>query len=179
MSLKAKLVSSVAAFCLVLALLVVGILATNTATVNMGGTISFTATDVNATVQISVEGTTETVAPVTYTYSAEKGNATENWTMQNWTYNADRMVTITITVTNNDTARKLNVAYTAPVSTSFTNTTLGGTATNDSIELDNATVGQGTSNVTEITITFKPTNENLAAVANWTATLVLTDPSVA
>ena len=63
MSLKAKLVSSVAAFCLVLALLVVGILAVPSATINMGGSISFQATDVNATVNITVTGTDEEAQP--------------------------------------------------------------------------------------------------------------------
>lgn len=56
MSLKAKLVSSVAAFCLVLALLVVGILAVPSATINMGGSITFDAQDVVATVTVTSTG---------------------------------------------------------------------------------------------------------------------------
>ena len=58
MSLKAKLVSSVAAFMLVLALLVVGVLAVPQATVNMGGSITFDAQDVVATVTVTSTGAT-------------------------------------------------------------------------------------------------------------------------
>ena len=58
MSLKAKLVSSVAAFCLVLALLVVGVLAVPQATINMGGSITFDAQDVVATVTVTSTGAT-------------------------------------------------------------------------------------------------------------------------
>ena len=56
MSLKAKLVSSVAAFMLVLALLVVGVLAVPQATINMGGSITFDATDVVGSVSVATDG---------------------------------------------------------------------------------------------------------------------------
>ena len=181
MSLKAKLVTSISAFCLVLALLIVGVLAVPSATINMGGTITFSATDVNATVSITVTGTTEEAQPSqTYTFNAEQGKTTEEWINQNWTYDADRQITITITVTNNDTARDLVVSYTAPVGTGFTNTTLGGSPSASDVTLDDATTGAtGSTNVATYTITFAPTDQNLSATAEWTASLVLEDPSVA
>ena len=180
MSLKAKLVTSISAFALVLALLIVGVLAVPSATINMGGTITFSATDVNATVAITVTGTTEGTQPSqTYTFNAEQGKTTEDWTGKNWTYDAGRQITITITVTNNDTARDLVVSYTAPVGTGFTNTTLGGSPSASDVTLDDAKTGAGTSNVVTYTITFAPTDQNLSASANWSASLVLEDPSVA
>lgn len=181
MSLKAKLVTSISAFCLVLALLIVGVLAVPSATINMGGTITFSATDVNATVSITVTGTTEGTQPSqTYTFKAGQGNATEEWKSNNWTYDAGRQITITITVTNNDTARDLIVSYTAPVGTGFTNTTLGGSPSASDVTLDDATTGAaGSSNKVTYTITFAPKDQNLSASAAWTASLVLEDPSVA
>ena len=50
MSLKMKLVSTVSAFMLVLGLLIMGVFAGPTAKINLGGSISFKATDVYADV---------------------------------------------------------------------------------------------------------------------------------
>ena len=175
MSLKAKLVSSVAAFCLVLALLVVGILAVPSATINMGGSISFTATDVNATVKITVTGTETPVDAVTYTYNAEQGNATESWTSNNWVFDDSREIVVTITVTNNDTVRQLDVAWTQPTDMAAQNVTVVSTG-EASKTLDNSETGAGSTNVATYTMTFTPANENLAVTnAAWTAKLVLTN----
>lgn len=175
MSLKAKLVSSVAAFCLVLALLVVGILAVPSATINMGGSISFTATDVNATVTIAVTGTKTPVDQVTYTYDASQGNATENWTAQNWVFDEDREIVVTITVTNKDTVRQLDVAWTQPTDMAAQNVTVVSSG-EASTTLDNSKTGAGSTNVATYKMTFTPANENLAVTnAAWTAKLVLTN----
>ncbi len=56
MSLKAKLISTISAFCLVLALLVVGVFAAQSATIQLGGTVSFTATAVVGDVTITYSG---------------------------------------------------------------------------------------------------------------------------
>ena len=180
MSLKAKLVSSVAAFCLVLALLVVGILAVPSATINMSGTISFQATDVNATVVVTVSGTVETIEQETFTYNADSGEATvaNVWETTDWTFGEGRLITVTIVITNNDTARDLEVAFTAPTNMSASNVTVGGSSTT-STTLDDATTGAGTTNAVTYTITFAPANENLAvSAASWSASVALTDPSV-
>lgn len=170
MSLKAKLVSSVAAFCLVLALLVVGILAVPSATINMGGTISFQATDVNATVAITVAGTEETIDPVNYTYNASQGEATvENvWKTTAWNFDENREIVVTITVTNKDTVRQLDVDFTAPADMAASNVTVSTTGEDTTLAAKNGSV--------TYTITFTPANENLAVTnAAWTAKLVLTN----
>ena len=170
MSLKAKLVSSVAAFCLVLALLVVGILAVPQATINMSGTISFQATDVNATVAITVAGTEETIDPVNYTYNASQGEATvENvWKTTAWNFDENREIVVTITVTNKDTVRQLDVDFTAPSDMSASNVTVSTTGEDTTLAAKNGSV--------TYTIKFVPADENLAVTnASWTAALVLTN----
>ena len=54
MTLKMKLTSTIAAFLLILGLTIMGVMAAPSATVNLGGSISFTATGVNAKVTGSV-----------------------------------------------------------------------------------------------------------------------------
>ena len=60
MSLKIKLTSTILAFCLILGLLVMGVFATSTATVNLGGSLSFSATNVHAKVAGTVTGAENT-----------------------------------------------------------------------------------------------------------------------
>ena len=62
MTLKVKLTSTIAAFVLVLGLLIMGVFASPTATINLGGSISFKATDVHATVQGKITGSKEAEA---------------------------------------------------------------------------------------------------------------------
>ena len=169
MSLKAKLVSSVAAFCLVLALLVVGILAVPSATINMGGSISFQATDVNATVNITVTGTDEEKQPSkSYTFNADTDTQPEAWTGLNWNFGEGREITITIVVTNVDTVRQLDVDFTAPADMAASNVTVSTTGEDTTLDANSDSV--------RYTITFKPANENLAVkAAAWTASLVLSN----
>ncbi len=79
MSLKAKLVSTIAAFCMVICLLSVGIWAASTGTVTVGGTVSFEATDVNVTVTGTVSGAKVNTWTDTITWSAEDATAAEVW----------------------------------------------------------------------------------------------------
>ena len=58
MTLKMKLTSTIAAFLLILGLTIMGVMAAPSATVNLGGSISFTATDVNAKVTGDISGAT-------------------------------------------------------------------------------------------------------------------------
>ncbi|MBE5746253.1 MAG: hypothetical protein E7359_03080, partial [Clostridiales bacterium] len=62
MSLKMKLASTVSAFLLILGLTIMGVFAAPTATINLGGSISFKATDVHATVQGKITGSKEAEA---------------------------------------------------------------------------------------------------------------------
>ena len=72
MSLKMKLTASISALILVLGFMLMGIMAVNQATVNMGGSISFTATDVYAHVTGSIENDTSSPSDLDVTYSAEE-----------------------------------------------------------------------------------------------------------
>lgn len=115
MSLKAKLVSTVAAFVMVLALMVVGVLAANSATVNLGGSISFTSDHVLATVSVSVSGSAQD-ATVNGTGDYQKkftaADATATWEKDNINLSfasQDEDITITITVKNDSTERALTL----------------------------------------------------------------------
>ena len=174
MTTKAKLVSTIAAFCLVLALLIVGVLAVPSATINMGGQISFEATDVNATVAINVEGTAEndTSDDKTFTFNAEEGQATEDWTGKNWVFDETRTIKVTITVTNLDSVRSLNVTFTPP--TTASNLKVVASSSDSKTVSDMKTLTPTTGNEMTYTVTFTPENENLAVnAASWTAKLVL------
>ncbi len=117
MTLKAKLFSTIAAFCLVAVLMVVGVFAASSVKVNMNGQISFTANDVNATINGAVTGIsgTHTFNPIVFTGSEVGDEATPyepteaTWTNLNWSF-ADKtsgkttgiVFTITVTNTNKD-----------------------------------------------------------------------------
>ena len=58
MTLKMKLTSTIAAFLLILGLTIMGVMAAPSATVNLGGSISFSATDINARVSGAITGAT-------------------------------------------------------------------------------------------------------------------------
>ncbi len=72
MNLKMKLTASISALILVLGFMLIGIMAVNQATVNMGGSISFTATDVYAHVTGSIANDTSNPSNLDVTYSAEE-----------------------------------------------------------------------------------------------------------
>ena len=113
MTTKAKLVSTIAAFCLVLALMVVGVLAASSATVQLGGSLSFTASDVVATVKVSATGCTQTInGEGDYTKSFTSANATAEWTKENINLtfsNKTTDIVITITVQNDSDERALTL----------------------------------------------------------------------
>ena len=68
MSLKTRLITTISMFFLVIALLITGVWAASTANVNIGGTISFNATNIYATITGSITGasTTPTLSPLNY-----------------------------------------------------------------------------------------------------------------
>ena len=178
MSLKAKLVTSISAFALVLALLIVGVFAVNQATINMGGQISFQATDVNATVTINVEGTagsTDTDDDKTYTFNADTKSAPEAWTGKNWTFDDTRTITVTVTVTNKDTVRSLTSTFTAPAAVT-SNLACATTEDSKPITAGVATSGTPVAPGEDLVyiMTFTIEDANLAVnKAAWTAALTL------
>ena len=97
MSLKAKLVSSIAAFCLVLALMVVGIFAANQVEVNLGGSITYTANDVIATIDV-----TDNDSQIDWhdNLDAKKQTVAEGSDTLNLEFDKNQTIVITVVITN-------------------------------------------------------------------------------
>ena len=119
MTYKAKLITSICAFFLVLALLAAGVWAAKTVNISIGGTVNFTATSVYCNVDGVIEGSKEGTQNLTQLhFEADDGNnitATGSWTPDlNFVDEGDTMgqdITMTITITNLAT-RGLNVTLT-------------------------------------------------------------------
>ena len=119
MTYKAKLITSICAFFLVLALLAAGVWAAKTINISIGGTVNFTATSVYCNVDGVIEGSKEGTQTLTQLhFEADDGNnitATGSWTPDlNFVDEGDTMgqdITMTITITNLAT-RGLNVTLT-------------------------------------------------------------------
>lgn len=107
MKLKAKLISTIAAFAMVLCLTIVGVWAAATVTVSVTGTVSYTATDVNATVTGSITGITESgkTYSKTFNHGTTDEQANDAWALENITFVKHQDVVITLTVKNNDSTR--------------------------------------------------------------------------
>lgn len=124
MSLKAKLFSSIAAFALVACLLIVGVFAVSPANVNMGGSITFTAKDVLATISGSVtniaESTTGLEEKIVFT-EATVSDTNSDWSGLAWNFSSKQDVELTITVHNDSTERAFSAKITAPTDTADDN----------------------------------------------------------
>ena len=107
MKLKAKLISTIAAFAMVLCLTIVGVWAATTVTVSVTGNVSFLPTDVNAKVTGSITGITE--PGKTYEKSFNHGTtdeqANDTWVLENITFVKHQDVVITLEVKNLDSTR--------------------------------------------------------------------------
>lgn len=131
MKLKAKLISTIAAFAMVLCLTIVGVWAAATVTVNVTGTVSYTATDVNALVEGSITGITEEGKSFTKTFNAASTEDSGAWDLSNITFVKNQDVVITLKVKNNSTERPLQATLANNGEATGTNTTaaLGATTT--------------------------------------------------
>ena len=119
MSTKAKLESFISAFVLVLAIMMVAVMAVPTVTLNIGGNIAFTATDLQVTISQGVlaNGTVEDSANKmqgvkidAYDDGAEE---LATWTNLNLTFNeSGEDMTITFTITNNSTVDDIRATVT-------------------------------------------------------------------
>ena len=130
MKLRTKLATLIAAFVLVAALTVVGVLAVSTATVNLGGTVNFTATDVYATVTGSVTGTSTAVTLSDIEFdSATEQASNSSWNNLTWNFaNKITDIELTISVTNNATDRTLQATLVGPGSMTANNVDVTTTA---------------------------------------------------
>ena len=119
MTLKRKLFTAISMFALTCAMLLVGVWAVSSTSIEIGGTISFLATNVNATVSGSITGTSSgTITPTTLEYSSSKTPTTEalNTWKNNLSFDEEgSKITMTITVNNLSSERKLYVTLTDTV----------------------------------------------------------------
>lgn len=155
MKLKAKLISTIAAFAMVLCLTIVGVWAAATVTVSVTGTVSYTATDVDATVTGTITGITESDKNFSKTFNAASTENSGAWDLSNITFVKNQDVVITLNVKNNSTERPLQATLANNGEASGTNTTatLGETTTSIIAAGDNAS----------FTFTIKVTDWNKAA----------------
>lgn len=169
MKLKAKLISTIAAFAMVLCLTIVGVWAAATVTVNVTGTVSYIAKDVNASVQGSITGIAETGKTYDETFNDDTTDeqANDAWALENITFVKHTDVVITLKVTNLDSTRKLTAKL-----------------ENKGATVDNVTVSLGTTEAVtvnpgaepvEFTFTIHVVDWNKAANYPISLTLTLTN----
>ena len=181
MSLKAKLVSAIAAFCLVLALMIVGIFAANSATINMGGSISFTTDSIYAKVAYTVTGNPGTITGKDVTIDEDYTGPTE-WNGINLTFDSTHTeIEVVITIQNLSATNAIDVsAETLPgasLSSGHITTTSqykigSGANTNLTTSTQDLTIEGG--ETMTITITFNLVDQNDSYTANWEADFNLT-----
>ncbi len=112
MTLKTKLITTISMFFLVVALLITGVWAVSSANVNIGGTISFNATNIYATITGSITGatTTPTLSPLNYSANSTPTTTELNTWCQDLTFADATTPTIKWTVTiQNKSERALYV----------------------------------------------------------------------
>ena len=168
MTLKMKLTALIASFTLVIGLMLMGVFAVNQATVNMGGSINFTATDVYARVTGKIENAQGEYADKelpTIEFSAENGTPDQSeWSGLNLLFDDDATpIVITVTVENLAKDRKLTASLT---DNTATNENLvkdlkqdGVTYTSGTTKDLDASTGEGTSTTTYV-VTFSIADRN-------------------
>lgn len=176
MSLKAKLVSTIAAFCMVICLLSVGIWAANTGTVNVGGSVSFVAKDVDVTISlVSVTGAGDAgdaYAKDDITWNAAtEGTLSASWTDMVFAFQKAANgtlgdIVITINVKNNSAERPVNVTAAAQMTE----------GADTSVSVVAATTGQiAATEDKDFTFTIHTTKDGNSTIATsaWTGSLVI------
>ena len=126
MKLKAKLISTIAAFAMVLCLTIVGVWAATTVTVNVTGTVQFSPTDVNVKVTGSITGITESGSKTyekTFNDATTDEQANDAWALENITFVKHQDVVITLTVENLDSTRSFKATLVNNGEATGTNTT--------------------------------------------------------
>ena len=114
MTLKAKLISTISAFVLILTMLIVGVWAASTANVTLGGTVGFKADNVYAKVSATVSGMEEnpTLPTLIFSEGADASSETdvEKWSDLDLLFNSSATpIEISVTVENLSTERWLLV----------------------------------------------------------------------
>ena len=170
MSAKVKLISIISAFVLVLGIMIIGVLSAEQVQVNIGGSVSFNATNVYARVSGNISGAqtgNKTFSTLTYSASETTGDESDwaNLALE-FTEIPDPII-ITITVENLSTQRTLTANLTNSLSTSGLNIAI----TRDTASYTSATnvelgtAGSSTDSTTfTLTLTVANPNEDLTDV---------------
>ena len=171
MSAKVKLISIISAFVLVLGIMIIGVLSSEQVKVNIGGSVSFNATNVYAKVSGNISGAqtgNKTFSTLTYSASETTGDESD-WTdlALEFTETPDPIV-ITITVENLSTQRTLTANLTNSLSASGLNIAItrdsGIYSSGTNFELPVST-GDGSSTTTfTLSLTVANPNEDLTNV---------------
>ena len=183
MSLKAKLVSSIAAFMLVVALMVVGIFAASSGTINMGGSIKFTATDVVGKVDLLTDGNSgDEVSKTTGNFDATTQTIAFNWTTAgsdgvDLVFVKGQDITVKITVTNSATDRDMYVKFTnLPEILTGENVSVSGVTYGDSKNVTEGTAIEVSHEAPVVfSFTFSVDSDNLGVTATWSAAMTLSN----
>ena len=171
MSAKVKLISFISAFVLVLGIMIIGVLSAEQVQVNIGGSVSFNATNVYAKVSGNISGAetgNKTFSTLTYSASETTGDESD-WTnlALEFTETPDPII-ITITVENLSTQRTLTANLTNSLSASGLNIAItrdsGIYSSGTNFELPVST-GDGSSTTTfTLSLTVANPNEDLTNV---------------
>ena len=124
MSLKSKLITTISMFVLVLVMTIVGVFAVTSATVNMGGNITFVADDVYARITGKIEGANEStnLAVLNYTATSEPSAEDLSTWINDLTFkSATESIKITVTVENLAQGRWLLVNIEDQIASPITN----------------------------------------------------------
>ena len=116
MTLRSKMVATISAFCLVLAMLIIGVWAAQSVKIEMGGSLTFDANDVNVKIEGTITGTSEPQTLDTLIFSANEGQSSgdvETWKNKSLTFgrNDDEVydIVIAIKITNLSKENAVNV----------------------------------------------------------------------
>ena len=183
MSLKAKLISTISAFVLILTIVIVAVWAATQANVSLGGTINFQATNVYAKVSGTVTGmdSNPTLPPLIFSVGEEASQETviEQWNNLDLVFKTSGTpIEIEVTVENLSDERSLGVSIQnqiASIENIDISITSGGEAST-SATLSPST-GSGTSTVTFL-VTVSLQNPNVSVTdALYDILIKLTDES--
>ena len=167
MSTKVKLISIISAFVLVLGIMIIGVLSAEQVQVNIGGSVSFNATNVYARVSGDISGAgsgNKTFSTLTYSAEETTGNESD-WTNLALEFTeTPAPIIITITVENLSTQRTLTANLTNTLSASGLNIAVtrdtSSYASGTNVEL--GTAGSSTDSTTfTLTLTVANLDEDL------------------
>ena len=169
MSLKMKLTSTICAFLLILGLVITGVFAVPQATVNLGGTLTFKASDVYARVTGTITGSKEDPTLTPIEFNAGSASGTSTWTNNLAFKDEGSEITISINVENLASDRPLYVSIVDSVGTIVN---VSKTLTNGAFEL-----AAGANDTATFTMEVTNKNASITSGANYGYVVELLDAS--